>query len=145
MRAYANNYSGCRYKTSCRPYKFKALRMTPQAPHLSTGANGEDLACDLLHQKDYRILQRNLRMGKAEIDIIARQNDVLVFVEVKTRTNDEFGYLEEFVNRRKQRMILNAADAYIVKTGWQEDIRFDIIAITMSKPPELFHIEDAFH
>lgn len=111
---------------------------TPQAPHLSTGANGEDLACELLHQKGYRILQRNLRMGKAEIDIIARQNDVLVFVEVKTRTNDDFGYPEEFVNRRKQRMILNAADAYISKTGWQEDIRFDIVAITMSNPPELF-------
>lgn len=118
---------------------------TPQAPHLSTGANGEDLACELLQQKGYRILQRNLRMGKAELDIIAHQNGVLVFVEVKTRTNDEFGYPEEFVNRRKQRMILNAADAYILKIGWQEDIRFDIVAVTMSNPPELFHIEDAFH
>ena len=118
---------------------------TPQAPHLSTGFNGEDLATDHLREKGYRILQRNLRMGKAEIDIIARKDDVLVFVEVKTRTNDDFGYPEEFVNRRKQRMILNAADSYILKSGWQEDIRFDIIAITMVNPPELFHIEDAFH
>ena len=118
---------------------------TPQAPHLSTGFNGEDLATDYLREKGYRILQRNLRMGKAELDIIARQNDVLVFVEVKTRTNDSFGYPEEFVNHRKKRMILNAADAYILKTGWQEDIRFDIVAVTMSNPPELFHIEDAFH
>lgn len=132
-------------KTACRHYKFKSLMMTPQAPHLSTGANGEDLACELLHQKGYRILQRNLRMGKAELDIIAHQNEVLVFIEVKTRTNDNFGYPEEFVNRRKQRMILNAADSYILKTGWKEDIRFDIIAVTMSNPPELFHIEDAFH
>ncbi|MBD1397269.1 YraN family protein [Pontibacter sp. JH31] len=118
---------------------------TPQAPHLSTGFNGEDLATDHLREKGYRIVQRNLRMGKGEIDIIARKDDLLVFVEVKTRTNDDFGYPEEFVSRSKQRMILNAADAYILKSGWQEDIRFDIIAITMTKPPEIFHIEDAFH
>lgn len=118
---------------------------TPQAPHLSTGLNGEDLAADHLREKGYLILQRNLRMGKAEIDIIARKDGILVFVEVKTRTNDNFGYPEEFVNRRKQRMILNAADSYILRSGWQEDIRFDIIAITMTNPPELFHIEDAFH
>lgn len=118
---------------------------TTQATHLSTGFNGEDQATEYLREKGYAIIRRNYRVGKAEIDIIARKDDLLVFVEVKTRTNDDFGYPEEFVNRRKQRMILNAADSYILKTGWQEDIRFDIIAITMTKPPELFHIEDAFH
>jgi putative endonuclease len=118
---------------------------TPLAPHLSTGFNGEDLAVEHLHQQGYRIVQRNLRMGKAEIDVIARKDGLLVFVEVKTRTNDSFGYPEEFVNRRKQRLILNAADTYIQKIGWQDDIRFDIIAITLSSPPDLFHIEDAFH
>jgi putative endonuclease len=118
---------------------------TTQATHLSTGSRGEDQATAYLREQGYAIIRRNFRIGKAEIDIIARKGDLLVFVEVKTRTNDAFGYPEEFVNRRKQGMILNAADAYIQHTNWKEDIRFDIIAITMTCPPELFHIEDAFH
>lgn len=118
---------------------------SPQAPHLSTGSNGEDRAVDYLRQQGYAVIHRNYRVGKAEIDVVARKDGVLVFVEVKTRANDYFGYPEEFVSRKKQRMLLNAADAYIHRSGWQEDIRFDIIAITLSDPPELFHVEDAFH
>jgi len=117
----------------------------PQASHLATGSNGEDRAVAHLRQQGYTILQRNYRVGKAEIDIIARKDGILVFVEVKTRANDHFGYPEESVSSRKQRMLLNAAESYIIQTGWEQDIRFDIIAITLSNPPELFHIEDAFH
>lgn len=118
---------------------------TPQAPHLSTGFTGENLATNYMQQQGYAIIKRNHRIGKAEIDIIAQKEGILVFVEVKTRANDYFGYPEEAVNKRKQKMLLNAAEAYIFKTGWQHDIRFDIVAITMSDPPEVFHIEDAFH
>ncbi|MHC2990639.1 endonuclease [Pontibacter sp. HJ8] len=117
----------------------------PKANHLSTGSDGEDRAAAYLQQQGYGILLRNYKAGRGEVDIIAEKEGILVFVEVKTRANDLFGYPEEAVNNRKQQMLLNAAEAYIFKTGWQHDIRFDIVAITMSDPPEVFHIEDAFH
>ncbi|WP_018476177.1 YraN family protein [Pontibacter roseus] len=113
--------------------------------HLSTGSQGEDQAAAYLREQGYDVLRRNYRTGKAEVDIIAQKGGILVFVEVKTRANDVYGFPEEAVSARKQQMLLNAADAYISETGWQHDIRFDIISITLGKPPELFHIEDAFH
>ncbi|GAB3541722.1 YraN family protein [Pontibacter brevis] len=113
--------------------------------HLHTGLAGENRAAAYLQQQGYSIVRRNYRHRRAEVDIIAQKENLLVFVEVKTRSTDRYGYPEEAVNYRKETMILNAAQAFIYKINWQHDIRFDIIAITLHAPVTIHHIEDAFH
>lgn len=109
------------------------------------GKNGEQWAADLLIAKGFLLLEQNFRYKRAEIDIIARKDKLLIFVEVKTRTNLQFGEPEEAVNRNKIRLILMAAEMYVQKIGWFQDIRFDIVAIHSQNPPRILHIEDAFY
>lgn len=118
---------------------------SPINRHLQTGQNGELIARQHLLQQGYSLLATNYRYKRAEIDIIAKKDNVLVFVEVKTRTTDNFGYPEEAVNAKKEKMLLDAAEAYIVATGWEQDIRFDIISVTLTTPPTIVHFEDAFY
>jgi len=114
--------------------------------HIHTGKTGESIAARYLLEQGYVILHRDYRYKRAEIDLIAEKDDLLVFIEVKTRSSDKFGYPEEAVNRRKERMLLNAAEVYIHQQKWRKDVRFDIIAITLALPtPLIHHIEDAFH
>ena len=113
--------------------------------HISTGQNGEDAAAKYLQKKGYTIVKRNYRHRRAEVDIIAIQDEVLVFVEVKTRSSATFGFPEEAVSARKEAQLLTAADEYIHKAGWEKEVRFDIIAITLAPEMEIHHIEDAFH
>ncbi|WP_187262184.1 YraN family protein [Pontibacter beigongshangensis] len=119
--------------------------MASQTKHIITGSSGEESAVAYLAEKGYQIRCRNFRHKRAEVDIIAQKDDVLVFVEVKTRTSDSFGYPEEAVSPKKEALLIAAAEEYIHQTDWQHDIRFDIISITLSKPPVIYHIEDAFH
>ena len=116
----------------------------------ATGLLGETLAAEMLQQKGFRILCRNYRKGRTEIDIIAASKDLLLFIEVKTRRgSNSFGYPEEAVNRKKAARIIWAAGFYIEKIDWQKDIRFDIVAVHLPEhgndQPELYHIEDAFY
>ena len=117
------------------------------AQHIITGAAGEQLAAQYLEQKGYIILTRNYRYKKAEVDLIARKENQLVFVEVKTRRAQNFGYPEESVTAKKESLFLQAAEEYIFQTNWLHDIRFDIISITISAADTYYihHIEDAFH
>ena len=110
------------------------------------GKTGEQLAVELLETKAYKILHLNYRYGRREIDIIAQQDNLLVFVEVKLRTTDVFGYPEEFVNEKKAAKIMEGADQYIYELKWKGNIRFDIVAIRQIKDQtELVQIEDAFY
>ncbi len=94
----------------------------------------------------YSILHRNYRYKRAEVDIIARKGKVLVFVEVKTRSSDIYGWPEEAVSHGKRRLLLMTADHYIHRTNWLHEILFDIISITGPGPAnQIYHIEDAFH
>lgn len=116
----------------------------------ATGILGETLAANMLQEKGFRILSRNYRKGRTEIDIIAASRELLVFVEVKTRRGpNSFGYPEEAVNRKKAARIIWAAGLYIEKIDWKKDIRFDIVAVHLplhsNDAPELYHIEDAFY
>ena len=79
------------------------------AKHLRTGEWGEQLAARFLEDKGLRILERNWRFSRAEIDLIAEEGEVLVFVEVKTRTSDYFGPPERFVSARKRQLLADAA------------------------------------
>jgi putative endonuclease len=109
------------------------------------GQAGEELACSFLQQQGYRILARNYRAGRAEIDIIAMSNtSVCVFAEVKSRASTLYGFPEESVGRSKQLQIRKAAEQYIAEHDLKGDIRFDIISIVWSQPPAIEHFEDAF-
>ncbi|AEI47746.1 YraN family protein [Runella slithyformis] len=116
------------------------------AEHLDTGRLGEDKAAAFLENKGFEILARNFRFRHSEIDIIAKKNKILIFAEVKTRTNVSFGMPEEFVDATKRRLIMKAAEQYIFDTDWHGDIRFDVISVVITQHTvRIEHIEDAFY
>ncbi len=115
------------------------------ATHNEFGKKGEQLAAQYLVANSYEILENNYRFGKGEIDIICRKEDVLIFVEVKTRKTNAWGYPEMAVTKKKARLMMRTAFAYMEKVQHDWEIRFDIIAITMNKQAEdIKHFEDAF-
>lgn len=110
------------------------------------GRKGEKIALDHLLCKGYEFLEQNYHFKKAEIDLIFQKDKLLIFVEVKFRSSDQFGYPEEMVSQRQQELILEAAENYIVENNWQNDIRFDIISIlAIGKKISISHFEDAFY
>ncbi len=116
------------------------------AAHNDLGKKGEILAKEFLLLKNYELLEENWRFGKAEIDLIAKYNEVLIFIEVKTRSTIAFGKPEEFVSAQKQNMITSAAPRYMEKINHDWAIRFDIISVVFNKDEtySIAHIEDAF-
>ena len=110
------------------------------------GKQGESLAVSFLERNGYTILETNWRYGQSEADIICKKNGELVFVEVKTRGTDKFGYPERAVTKQKQRQYQFLAEGYIQKHKLNMDVRFDIVSIVQQVPePEVFHIKDAFY
>jgi len=111
------------------------------------GQIGEDLAVNQLKMSGLTILERNWRYSKAEIDIIAKEGEILVFVEVKTRSYEHYGQPEEFVSPDQEALIMDAAQRYMEEIGHEWEIRFDIISIILKKAPvepEIKHFKDAF-
>ena len=110
------------------------------------GKDGEEIANDLLLKKGYKILEKNWRHSKDEVDLIATHGDYLVIIEVKTRSTFYFGEPEVFVNKKKQYFMIRAANAYIMKHNIHLETRFDIISIVQSgERVSIKHIEDAFY
>lgn len=111
------------------------------------GRRGEDLAHRYLRRSGWHILARNYRLADAsgEIDIVARDGDITVFVEVKARRSAEYGAPERAIGRDKQKRITKAARAFAAHSGiaWRQ-VRFDVIAIVFTEPPSLLHQRDAF-
>ena len=106
------------------------------------GRAGEVEAGKFLKKLGYQILEMNFRTHVGEADIIAMDKQVIVFVEVKTRTDDSFGTPAEAVNSRKQEKYFKVATEYLVKKGYTErECRFDVIEIENGK---INHIIDAF-
>lgn len=99
------------------------------ADHNETGIKGEELAEKYLRNAGYEILERNWRFGKNEIDIIARDKNFLVIVEVKTRRTANFGEPEEFVTRAKQKSLIKAANGYVMQKEIDLETRFDIVSV----------------
>ncbi|RYC67389.1 YraN family protein [Spirosoma sordidisoli] len=115
------------------------------AQHNETGKQGEAEAARYLLDNGYQIVATNYRHQHAEIDLIARKDKLMVFVEVKTRTNVSYGNPEEFVNYTKARLVMKTAEHYIFAQNWPYDVRFDIIAVTIAtNEVRIKHIEDAF-
>jgi putative endonuclease len=113
--------------------------------HNDTGKKGEDLAVEFLVDEGFRILRRNFKSSRYEIDIIAQRDDWLLFVEVKTRTSADFGHPEEFVNASQAARIVHAAEEFIFSVNWQGHIRFDIISVEIGGRAKIVHFEDAIN
>ena len=115
------------------------------AQHNELGKRGERLALQMLKEKEYAILETNWRHEKEEVDIIAREGDELVIVEVKTRSTDYFGDPEEAVGPAKANRLIQAAEAYVEENNLNMDVRYDIVSIVIHHGVHIRHIKDAFY
>ena len=113
----------------------------------STGNKGEDIACGFLKKLGYNIVQRNYQYGHGEIDIVAYDKEILVFVEVKYRKSLEYGPPELAIPKSKQRQVRKTAEAYIYDKNIKDtSARIDVIAILHypKTEPKINHIINAF-
>lgn len=115
------------------------------AYHNLLGEEGEKIAIRFLKSKGYIIHHTNWRMGHLEVDIIADNGQELVFVEVKTRSSEEYGKPEESVNAKKEMDLITSADVYLESLELDVPVRFDIVSIILNdQGSSLTHFEDAF-
>ena len=114
------------------------------AAHNELGKWGEDLAADYLQHKGYTIIERDWKSGRRDLDIVAKNGNVIVFVEVKTRRNSLYGQPEEAVDYRKLQSLQQAINHYIKFRHIRQEVRFDIISIvgTIGAEPDIQHIQD---
>ncbi|MFM9826256.1 YraN family protein [Flavobacterium sp.] len=126
------------------------------AEHNELGKLGEELAVQFLKKEGYEILETNWTFQKAEIDIIAKTENTLAIIEVKTRSSLDFGLPQDFVKPKKIQLLVKAVNEYVVSNNLDIDVRFDIIAITASVQPsvsgykagksfDIEHLKDAFY
>jgi len=111
------------------------------------GARGEDLAVQYLKKKGFKVIERNYHCSAGEIDLIAREKNTLVFVEIKTRSSSDYGLPQDAVDRFKQKKMIEVARAYMAEHHLTEDIlaRFDVVAIQLTPTgPDIELIKDAF-
>ena len=111
------------------------------------GAAGEDLAVSKLKKMGYKILERNFRCRLGEIDVIARDGDSLVFVEVRTRSMPSFGDPAESISWQKRRKITRLAGWYVSAKKWETfPVRFDVVAVDLAGPsPRIDVLQGAFY
>lgn len=104
--------------------------MSSMAAHLELGREGEIIAAGLLHKAGLKILDRNWRQGRLELDIVCRDGQTLVFVEVKTRVSNQRGGPQGAVTTAKQRTLCRAAQAWLsAHDAWDASCRFDVVCI----------------
>lgn len=116
------------------------------AEHNSLGKIGEDFAVNYLSEKGYKILERNYRFKRSEIDIIAQFKNLLIAVEVKTRSRIDLGLPQDFLKPTQIKRMVRAMDHFMDKNNREEEVRFDVLAIYVhGNKMELEHLEDAFY
>jgi putative endonuclease len=117
-------------------------------PRAAVGVRAEELAVALLEQRGFRILTRNWRHPEGELDVVADDGGVCVFVEVRSRTGEDFGHPLETVGPHKQAQVIRAARLYLnAETPAAASFRFDVVGVTFfedGRPPECVHVPDAF-
>lgn len=116
------------------------------AEHNDFGKIAEDMAVDYLQKNKYKILARNFRFQRAEIDIIVEKDELIIVVEVKARSTDFFILPQEAVTKAKIKSLVLAANHYMEKFDKQNEVRFDIISVLPDEHKQLKidHIKDAF-
>ena len=121
--------------------------VTPRDPRHQFGQASEQLAAQFLLEKGYRILERNLRTSLGELDLVAEDNGVVVFVEVKGRTTDAFGGALFAIHHRKREKLVKLASQYLAQRHWSEKAcRFDVVLVQgqPATPALIEHLQDAF-
>ena len=116
-------------------------------PQDQLGSLGENLAVDYLISRKYRILERNFRNRIGELDIVASKDGMLCFIEVKTRTSEEYGDPLEAITPGKQRKIILMAQSYLNARGLDDlQVRFDVMAVDFKNPTDytIQFFENAF-
>ncbi len=116
------------------------------AYHNELGKIGEQLAVDYLSRNGYTILERNFIFDRAEIDIIAQKAEQIVVIEVKTRNSAFFGDPQDFVTKSKIKLLVKAANEYLISNSLELEVRFDIVSVLKNKTIEkVEHFENAFY
>lgn len=143
-----------RIKGAATSFLQKIFRKDRRTDKRKTGDIGEELAVEYLKKNYYVIMARNWRHGKNEIDIIAKKNNTVAFIEVKTTASDaaeSYKMPLEAIDREKRRHITECARVYVgmrkglLKEFYDEDNRFDVIEVYLNREtPEINHIQDAF-
>ncbi len=127
---------------------FRRLRLqsSSEAPHIRLGREGEDIAARHLRQCGYKILRRNFRAPHGgEVDLVCRHGKELVFVEVKTRSSEEFGRPFDAVDQKKRRLIIRGAMKWLRMLEMPDiTFRFDVVEVLTAPPGEVRVIENAF-
>jgi putative endonuclease len=116
------------------------------SPDAALGRRGEDLAHRYLQKAGYAVVTRNYRAGAdSEIDIVATKDNLVVFVEVKSRSSALYGAPERAMDADKHKNIIRGARAYATRGAidWSQ-VRFDVISVVFTKPPSILHQQDAF-
>lgn len=132
------------WKLSDRARQFgNARRLNPA---LAVGRHGEDLAHRYLQKAGFQVIARNYKPGDdAEVDIVARLGELLVFVEVKTRMSEQYFAPESAVDEEKERHIMRAAHAFATRAGIEWDkVRFDILSVILADTPRITHFAGAY-
>lgn len=115
------------------------------AEHNELGKLGEELAVEFLQKNGYEILETNWTFQKAEIDIIAKKENTLAIIEVKTRSTTDFGLPQDFVKPKKIQLLVKAVNEYVTSNDLDVSVRFDIVAIHKEDNAFIIeHLEDAF-
>ncbi len=116
------------------------------AKHNDLGKKGEEIAIAFLQKKGYEILDLNWTFQKAEIDIIAKLQNTLAIIEVKTRSSLTFGLPQDFVKPKKIQLLVKAVNQYVILNDLDLNVRFDIIAIHHHNNNfDIEHLENAFY
>ncbi len=110
------------------------------------GKTGENLACEYLKYNKIKVLDRNFKNKIGEIDIIAKEGDIVAFIEVKTRSSYMYGTPAEAVNYTKQQKIIKTALSWITDKNYEGEIRFDVIEVLINEnsKPDINYIKNAF-
>ena len=111
--------------------KEKELSSFKRSAHLDIGRRGEEIAKEYLEKKGYKIVEQNYKTKYAEIDLVAKQKNELVFVEVRTKIGENFGSPEETIARKKLRKLFNNATAYMARVKWKGSCRIDAVCIVL--------------
>lgn len=115
------------------------------AEHNELGKEGELEACDYLRKNGHKIITTNYRFDKAEVDIIAKKKDILIAVEVKTRSTTDFGLPQDFIKPQQIKRLVKAVNHFVEVKDLEVEVRFDVIAvISKGNKKEIEHLKDAF-
>nr|WP_315145127.1 YraN family protein [uncultured Flavobacterium sp.] len=116
------------------------------AEHNDLGKLGEEMAVEFLQKNGYEILETNWTFQKAEVDIIAKKENILAIIEVKTRSSLDFGLPQDFVKPKKIQLLVKAVNEYVISNDLDIEVRFDIIAVHKEgKTFAIEHLMDAFY